>query len=176
MNPAYPIEQIATGAVPGPQLAFARKARELLPDGGDFALEATRDGLLILGRTEADLAEPRRLLRDAFGADVRFSTPGVRLLYADGWQQPIMGFRVVAAPADVRPIEACLARRAAEISDVEVRPDSGVIRGQAPLATLLGYPRALRRLSGGTAHATLWLCHYRPLWSYSSETMACYPG
>ncbi len=172
MNPVYPIEQLATGTPPD----FVRRAYELLAGSDEIAVEAAHDGLRLLAHAEPDLDAPRRRLRDVFGDAVRFAPPDVRLLYAGGWQQPIMGFRIVADPLQFRQVEASLARRAAEIADVELRPGSGVIRGQAPLAALLGYPRTLRRLGGDAAHATLWLSHYRPLWSYASETMACYPG
>lgn len=173
---AHPVEQLAASADPGALTAFVRRAGELLSGKDGIACEPAHDGLLILAQAEDELDEPRRVLRDAFGSGVRFGAPSVRLRYADGWQQPIMGFRVAAAAADLPRIENGLAQRAAEIADIERRDGGAVIRGQAPLASLLGYPRALRRLSAGNAHATFWLSHYEPLWSYSSGTMACYPG
>lgn len=175
-NIAYPIEQRATHEARLPSGAFARTARELLAGVDDIVFDITRDGLTLFALSEEDLAAPRRLLRDAFGSALRFSAPAVRLRYADGWQQPVMGFRIVAAPADIARIERGLTRRGAAIADIERQARNGVIRGQAPLARLLGYPRALHRHHAGTAHATLWLSHYEPLWSYACETMACYPG
>lgn len=173
---AHPVEQLAASTDPGALGAFVRRAGELLSGNDGIAYEPARDGLLILAQAEDELDDPRRVLRDAFGSGVRFGAPSVRLRYADGWQQPIMGFRVAATAADLPRIESGLAQRGAKIADIERRNDDAVVRGQAPLARLLGYPRALRRLSAGRAHATFWLSHYEPLWSYSSETMACYPG
>lgn len=173
-NEAFPIEQLATRVGGGRLIAFARMARDLLPDDEATRFAASNKGLVMLGQTEEDLVAPRRFLRDVFGDRVRFSVPRVRLIYADGWQQPIMGFRVETSPSHLKKVEQSLAIRAAEISDVEVQRRAGVIRGSAPLVDMIGYPRSLRRLSDGTAHATLWLSHYEPLWSYSSETMACF--
>lgn len=176
MNEAYPIEQWVTNAGGGSQAAFARKALDVLPWSEETLFEASTQGLLMLGQTEEDLTVPRRILRDVFGAQLRFSAPHVRLVYADGWQQPIMGFRVEAKPAYLEQVERSLERRAAQIADVERQSRAGVIRGSAPLAGMIGYRRSLDRISAGTGHATLWLSHYEPLWSYSSETMACFAG
>lgn len=174
MSEAFPIEQLVTSAGSGLQIAFARKAIGLLPESTETRFEISNKGLLMLGQTENDLEVPRQFLREVFGGQVRFATPRVRLVYADGWQQPIMGFRVEASPSHLKKVESSLEKRAAEIADVEIMPRAGVIRGRAPLVDLISYPRTLQRLSAGTAHATLWLSHYEPLWSYSTETMACY--
>lgn len=174
MKDTYPIEQLATGTGGGLQIAFARKARDLLPKNDETCFEISNKGLLILGATEDALTRPREILRDTFGAGVRFAAPRVRLVYADGWQQPIMGFRVEAETAHLKEIEHGLKMRSAEISDVELQTRIGIIRGHAPLVGLIGYPRSLHRLSGGRAHAAFWLSHYDPLWSYTNETMACF--
>lgn len=174
MNACFPIEQLVTCTDASQRSQFFPHARSLLAGVDGVSLEPARHGLLLLAQSETVLDEAGRILRDAFGDTLRFSASEVRLHHEDGWQQPIMGFRIVAAPPDVGPISGSLARRSARIDDVEVRSGSGVIRGQAPLTRLLGYPRTLSRLSSGTAHATFWLSHYQPLWSYSSETMACY--
>jgi predicted deacylase len=176
MNAEYPLEQLAMCADGTPQRRFARKAGELLRENEDIVLKITDEGLRIFARLEADLAAQRELLRDAFGASVQFSAPVVRHLLSDDCRHPIMGFRIVTGRAEVKTVEDSLKRRRAAISDIEIQTQGAVIRGQAPLATLMGYPRTLRRLSGGSAHATLWLSHYEPLWTYSRETMACYAG
>lgn len=176
MGDIFPIEQLVTIAGAGRQFAFAHKACDLLPKSEETRFEASGRGLLMLGQTESDLNAPRQFLRDAFGGRVRFAVPRVRLVYADGWQQPIMGFRVETSPSHLKKVESSLEKRAAEIADVEIKACAGVIRGSAPLVDLIGYPRTLHRLSAGTARATLWLSHYEPLWSYSNETMACYAG
>lgn len=43
-----------------------------------------------------------------------------------------------------------------------------------PAEAIRAYTRTLRRLSNDSGHIALWLSHYEPLWSYASETMACY--
>jgi translation elongation factor EF-G len=174
MSAVHPIEQLVTCRGSGSRIAFNRKVCQLLADNEDIVLEAAREGVTILAQSEIDLIAPQRTLRAAFGSAVRFSPPTVRLLYEDGWQQPVMGFRIATPSAHLPQVERSLTRRSAAVFDIEARDGSAVVRGQAALATLLGYPRILRRLTRGTGHATLWLSHFEPLWSYSSETMACY--
>lgn len=176
MNAEYPLEQWVTCTDGTPQRRFARKAGELLRGNEDIALQVTDEGLRLFARLETALAAQREILCDAFGATLRFSAPEVRHLPTDDCQHPIMGFRIVTGHADVKSIEDSLRRRLAAISDIEFQPSGAVIRGEAPLATLMDYPRTLGRLSSGSAHATMWLSRYEPLWSYSRETMACFAG
>jgi len=170
----YPLEQLVTCPKYRTQRIFANKAIDLLPEYEDTVFEATRDGLRILVMTEADLLKPRTFLMEMFGPEVRFATPHIRLAYADGWQEPIMGFRIATEPSYVEPIRKSLSARGASISDIEKRQPTSVIRGEAPLLDLLGFSRTLRKLSRESAEAVVWLSHYQPLWSYSNETMACY--
>lgn len=156
------------------QYRFARRALDLLPDDEEAVFEATHRGLLMSGLTEADFVRPSALLREMFGTALRFSAPRVRLNYDAGWQQPIMGFRVAVTVSGMAPVRRSLEMRGAAIHDIEVRPETAVIRGEAALIDLIGYPRALGRLSRDSAHAIFWLSHYVPLWSYVTETMACH--
>ena len=173
----YPLEQLVTRPKYGTQRVFAKKAVDLLPEYEDIGFELTRNGLLMRGMTESDLAKPREFLMGVFGCAVRFSAPHIRLAYADGWQEPIMGFRIATEPSYVEPIRKGLAIiRGASISDIEKRVPTSVIRGEAPLIDLIGISRTLRQLSNESTQAVLWLSHYQPLWSYSTETMACYQG
>ncbi|MDD3528568.1 MAG: hypothetical protein PHS77_01710 [Gallionellaceae bacterium] len=173
-NEMFPIEQLASWGTGGPQVACARHALDLMPEGETTRLEVSDDGLLMLGQSEDDLIVPRMVLRDIFGSRVRFSAPRVRLMYADGWRQPITGFRVEVDSRHLKHVEHGLRRRTAEIVDVEVRPGAVVIRGSAPLAGMIGYPRSLQRLADNSARVAIWLSHFAPLWPYSTETMACF--
>lgn len=170
----YPLEQLVTCPKYKTQRIFAKQAIDWLPEYEDTVFEATRDGLRILGMTEADLLKPRTFLMEVFGPEVRFTAPHIRLAYADGWQEPVMGFRIATEPSYLEPIRKSLAVRGASISDIEKRQPTSVIRGEAPLLDLLGFSRTLRKLSRESAEAVVWLSHYQPLWSYSNETMACY--
>lgn len=173
----YPIEQLVTWTGRGSQMAFAKRAFDLLPRRDEVLLEISAKGLTILAQTEEDLIQPAEFLTDVFGQSVRFSIPHVRLLYDDGWLQPIMGFRIEVQPvSSLRQVKHSLSTRSAEISNIELQTSAGVIRGEAPLVGLIGYPGSLQRLSKGKARATLWLSHYEPIWSYTNETMACYGG
>jgi hypothetical protein len=170
----YPIEQWASCVDFDRQGVFAWRALDLVPDYEGVIFQATAKGLLMLGQTEADLVDPGQLLRGIFGVGLNLSSPHVRLAYADGWQEPIMGFRVATQPGCMAQVRYSLEKRGARISDVEIGRVAGVIRGTAPLLDLIGYTRTLRRLSNDSGHIALWLSHYEPLWSYASETMACY--
>ncbi|MGE5386386.1 MAG: hypothetical protein ACM3SV_10940 [Betaproteobacteria bacterium] len=175
MSAIHPIGQRVTCLEDPEGADFVRKVRELLVGNEDIALEAaSNEELIILAQSEIDLAGPRGLLRAVFGDAIQFSAPAARLLYSDGWQQPIMGFRIAAPSSILRLIETSLALRGASITDVEVRDSGAVLRGQGPQAALIGYPRILSRLSRGSAHAAFWLSGYQPLWSYSNETATCY--
>lgn len=173
-SPIFPIEQRVTWPSAGAPLALARDARAWLPVKPETRYEVSEAGLRMLGQSEGDLVEPREILQALYGERVRFAPVQVRLIFAGGWFQPIMGFRIEADAAYLSPVTRALEQRAARVSDIEWRPRRSILRGEAPLSGLIGYPCSLKRLSGGTAHATLWLSHYEPIWAYSPETMACY--
>lgn len=176
MGNLFPIEQLVTCDGYWSQIAFGRKACDLLPESIETLFMPSNRGLLMLGKSEGDFTKPYQFLREVFGSCVHFSMPRVRLVYAGGWQQPIMGFRIEANSSQIRQVERSLELRAARFSDMEIHERMSIIRGEAPLEGLIGYHRSLQRLAGATAHAILWLSHYEPLRSYPSETMACYAG
>lgn len=170
----YPLEQLVTCSGFRQQGTFAQKAFDLLPAFPDMACEITRKGLLLLGETEADFVKPREFLSETFGSGVRFTAPQIRLAYDSGWQEPVMGFRIVIDSRHLEAIRQTLLTRGASIGDIETRAATSVIRGEASLLDLIGISKTLHRLSNESAQAVLWFSHYQPIWSYATETMACY--
>ncbi|HMN47136.1 MAG TPA: hypothetical protein PKE27_21340 [Povalibacter sp.] len=166
MSARFPIERSCTHQAERFQLAFARRALELMPRDEATAFRSGADGLTIAAETEMALQRPVRLLEEVYGAAVRISPPKVRYRgcrQSDRIEQPIMGLRILCAPVNFEPIREDLRRRGASILDAEVNRRFGIVRACAPLAQLLGYPDALDRITGGRDHLVMWLSHYERL-------------
>ncbi|KAL6448844.1 hypothetical protein ACFW04_000530 [Cataglyphis niger] len=75
--------------------------------------------------------------------------------------EPIMQLEIIA-PEEYSPIiNADLARRRAEIQQIDMRGNNKVIRILAPLSELLGYSTALRIITSGRATFSLEFSHYQ---------------
>ncbi len=164
MHPRFPIECTCSHRAERFQLAFARRALDLVPRAEDTAYEADARGLLVRAETEPALERPVRVLREIFGDELRVGPPTVRY-HHDGetLEEPHMGVRVLCAPAHFRVVVADLEARNAKVLDAEVNEQFGVIRATAPLAALIGYPRRLAELTAERARYTMWLSHYAPV-------------
>ena len=156
----YPIERCCTHRSERFQLAFARKAAELLPHDDCTAIEPGPSGLLIAAESEIALERPLRRLKEAYGDMVRIGPPTVRYRHGDRVEQPIMGLRVLCSPDHYETVREDLRMRRAVILDAEVNRRFGIVRACAPLATLLGYPDALARITSGRGQLVMWLSHY----------------
>ncbi|XP_029673570.1 ribosome-releasing factor 2, mitochondrial isoform X2 [Formica exsecta] len=87
--------------------------------------------------------------------------------------EPIMQLEIVA-PEEYSPsINADLARRRAEIQQIDMRGNNKVIRTLAPLSELLGYSTALRIITSGSATFSLEFSHYQ-LMTAAVEDKAIY--
>lgn len=159
----FPVERCCTHRSERFQLAFARKAVELLPHDGSTAFEPGPSGLLIAAECEIALERPVRRLKEAYGDMVRIGPPRVRYRHADRVEQPIMGLRVLCSPDHYDAVRQDLRMRRALIMDTEVNRRFGIVRACAPLAMLLGYPDALARITGGRGQLVMWLSHYEEL-------------
>jgi predicted membrane GTPase involved in stress response len=132
----------------------------LMPDMKDVALEATREGLRILGTSEIALAKPGDVIRQIHADDVRIGKPAVRLLYDGTVREPVMWIRTAVPYDNAETIVQELIGRGATIEEVDWLPTQPVVRARAPLRLLLGYPQTLDTLSGGKAELDMWLSHY----------------
>jgi hypothetical protein len=159
----YPIERCCTHRSERFQLAFARKAVEVLPNEDSTAFEPGPGGLLIAAESEIALERPLRRLKEAYGDMVRIGPPKIRYRHGDRVEQPFMGLRVLCSPEHYEAVREDLRLRRAAIMDAEVTSRFGIVRACAPLATLLGYPDALARITGGRGQLVMWLSHYEQL-------------
>lgn|SRR5690606_5386101 len=144
-------------------LAFARKAMEVLRPGKELLIEPSPRGLTLLAETEMALERPIEVLRDVYGSDVRVGPPTVRYHHGAQVEEPYMGLRIRCAPQHFEALRRDLARRGAKLMDTEINRLYGVIRATAPLATLVGYPAHVKKATAGTAQLVMWLSHYEPI-------------
>jgi predicted membrane GTPase involved in stress response len=158
----YPIEQVARNARTRFQLGFARAALDIMPEMEDVMLEATQEGLKILGRHEIALTKPGEIICQLYPEDVELKSPRVRSFYYGSMHEPIMWVRVSLDDRYCEDAVQDLVRRNAAIEEVDWLSQP-VIRARASLRRLLGYPQALATLSNNTADLRTWLSHYAPV-------------
>ena len=94
MHLHLPIEQLVQRVGSAFQFGFATEAKELLPEGEEFLLNASHRGLHVLARNEEALALPRDVLLDVYGPSLRIDAPRVRLIEGVQLQEPIMHVRI----------------------------------------------------------------------------------
>lgn len=144
-------------------LAFARKAIEVLRPGKELVLEPSHRGLTLLAETEMALEQPIATLRDVYGNDVRVGPITVRYHQGQQVEEPHMGLRIRCAPQHFNALRGDLLARGAALVDAEVSRLCGVLRATAALPTLVGYPAFVRNKTDGTAQLVMWLSHYEPV-------------
>jgi predicted membrane GTPase involved in stress response len=160
MHLELPLEQLAKRRGAAFQFAFATEAKELMPEPDGCALTASHKGLHVLAENEDALLRPVEVLREVYGASLELEPPRVRLIEGVQVKQPIMHVRV-SMYADFREaVRTLLSRRGARLLEEYVRSTHCVLRCQAPLADLLGFPAELRQLTAGTAKHWIVLSHY----------------
>lgn len=144
-------------------LAFARKAMEVLRPGKELVLEPSHRGLTLLAETEMALEQPIATLRDVYGNDVRVGPITVRYHQGQQVEEPHMGLRIRCQPRHFNALRGDLLVRGASLADAEVNRLFGVLRATAPLSALVGYPAHIRRVTDETAQLVMWLSHYEPV-------------
>ncbi len=164
MSHHYPIEQLARSAQTRFQTGFARMTMQLMPVFEDATVEATVHGLKILGANEMALTAPGRVIREIYAHEVLLEEPQVRWhYYAGRLREPVMHVRTSVDSEHAEVVIQDLVARGATIASVDWLHNPGVVRAQAPLQNLLGYPQVLAELSKGTANLKMWLSHYAPV-------------
>jgi predicted membrane GTPase involved in stress response len=160
----FPIELCCAHRSEQLQLEFARKAIEILPKDSSTTFAPEPRGLVIAAETEMALERPVRRLADVYGDMVRIGPPTVRYRHeGERIEQPIMGLRVLCPPECYEPIREDLRLRRAAIMDAEVNRRFGIVRANAPLAALIGYPDRMAALTRGRGQLVMWLSHYEEL-------------
>lgn len=136
---------------------------ECLPNDAGASYASDVRGLVIAGETEMALERPVRRLVDLYGEMVRIGPLTVRYRHCDGLEQPVMGLRVLCPPTCFERIREDLRQRRAAIMDAEVNGSFGIVRANAPLAILLGYPDRIATMTAGKGRLVMWLSHYETL-------------
>lgn len=144
-------------------LAFARKAMEIVQPGKELAMEPSSRGLTLLAETEMALERPIATLREVYGEEVRIGAPTVRYHEGARIEEPHMGLRIRCDPQHFDALHGDLFHRKAHVVDAEINRLCGVVRASAPMSRLLGYPQHVREVTDGTAQLVMWLSHYEPL-------------
>ena len=155
-----PLEQLAKRRGAAFQFALATEAKELMPRADDFAVSASHKGLHVLAQNGESLARPVQVLREVYGSTLVMEPPKVRLIEGVQLKEPIMHMRI-SMYADFREVvKNALRRRGATLSEQYLRSTYCILRYEAPLADLLGFPAELSRLTVGTAKHWIALSHY----------------
>ena len=160
MHLHLPIEQLVQRVGTAFQFGFATEAKELLPEGEEFLLNASHRGLHVLARNEEALALPRDVLLDVYGPSLRIDAPRVRLIEGVQLQEPIMHVRISLPTQYRESVKRAMRRRGAGAREEYARATHCVLRYEAPLADLLGLPAELRQLTEGRAKQSVALSHY----------------
>jgi predicted membrane GTPase involved in stress response len=145
------------------QLAFAQAAMEIVPKDESTAFEPSRNGLTLLAETELSLERPLARLREVYGDALQVDSPLVRYKRGERLEEPYMGLRVLCAPQHFEAIRRDLSTRRANLLDTEVNVRFAVIRAEAPLALLVGYPAKFDSLTQGRGQLAMWLSHFAPV-------------
>jgi hypothetical protein len=155
-----PLEQLVKRRGMAFQFAFATEAKELMPAGDDFAATASHKGLHVLARDEEGLVRPVLVLREVYGESLELAPPRVRLIKGVQVKEPIMHLRISMYTELRATVKGALRARGATLTEEYVRSTYCVLRYEARLADLLGFPAELRRLSAGSARHWIALSHY----------------
>ena len=156
----YPLESLARRRATTSQLDFARAARRILVDSDEAMFEAHEHGLAIFTANEDALTAPAKVLREVYGDFVELRRPRVRVIPGNPPQQPVMHARITARGEFSLRIRAELRRRGALLLEHCSRGSIDVIRAEAPLASLLGFPARLGEITGGSAAHAIRLVRY----------------
>lgn len=160
MHLDLPLEQLVKRRGMAFQFAFATEAKELMPSGDNFAVTASHKGLHVLATDEDGLARPVLVLRQVYGESLELAPPRVRLIEGVQVKEPIMHLRISMYAEFRAAVKSALRGRRATLTEEYLRPRHCVLRYEARLADLLGFPAELRRLTAGSAKHWIALSHY----------------
>ena len=134
-----------------------------MADTEDVRFVASEHGLKILAADEDTLTSVAQVLRELYGDFVEVHPPSVRLLPGQPAQQPVMSVRISTRRDFSGEVRAELRGRGTTIVEESSRSRRFIVRGEAPLAHLLGLPQQLAMLTDGTAVHWIRLSQYAPL-------------
>ncbi len=159
-----PLESLVCTVEHAFQRAFAHEAVRTLgapPTGVAYEIGLT--GLRIYAGNEMVLTRALDQVRADFGERVRIDPPRVRYRVGKRVEEPVMDLLVHTPEACAEAVRADLHTRGADMVDVSLEPTLAIVRAQAALQALMGYPDWLTGATGHTAKLSMWLSHYRPV-------------
>jgi hypothetical protein len=159
----YPLETLARKRGTRSQAEFAAEAKRVLRDTDDVLFEPMDRGLAIFAANEDAIDEPVRILGEVYADEVVVRPPVVRLMPGEPAQQPIMYVRIRTRREHIGVVMQKLRERGVSIAEETIRAREVIIRGEAPLAHLLGLPAELAELTDGSASHLIRLTHYAPM-------------
>jgi elongation factor G-like protein len=159
----YPLEILARKRDVRSQLEFAHEARRAFDDTDDAIFEPLDHGLAILAANEDALVMPTGVLRELYGDTVQVRRPAVRYLAGEPLQEPVMQVSVRVRREHAAVILEELRLRAVELAEECVRDRAFLVRGEAPMARLIGLPARLHAVTGGSAVHSIRLVRYAPV-------------
>lgn len=164
MQRVYVLEQSFTNAAEAVWPDVVSDVSAWLDDLDGLRCQAAGEELLLYGISEPMLGAARAVLRAHCGDDLQFGP--VRVRYAGfPLREPVMDLFVNVAASFGEAIRRELRRRRARILFTTVGETSWLIRAQASMARLLGFPAALRSLAGDRADHWITFDHWWPLGS-----------
>ncbi len=163
METRFPLEQKVRNPAETFQLAFARGALQLIEESAELRPQASHEGLVMLGSDEACLEGAVEILLARYGHSLVIDRPRVRYIGDETLREPIMALHVNIPLRYCGIVRRDLKARGAGIVEMAIRFRLCAIEAQAPLAELLGYAKALDRLTNGTGDHSMRLLRYAPL-------------
>jgi hypothetical protein len=160
MHLDMPIEQVVRRTDTRFQLGFATEARERLHESEEFALQSSKNGLVVLGRNEEALEPPVKALRELYGPRLEVAPPKVRLISGVQVKQPIMHVRISLEARFLDSVALAMLARGATPTEQYVRGRHCVLRYESPLVEVLGLGAELALITEGTAKHWVALSHY----------------
>ena len=159
----YPLETLARKRGARSQIEFAQDARRVLRDTDDVLFEAMDRGLVIFAANEDAIDASVQVLEETYAGKVEVRRPVVRLMRGEPMQQPMMYVSVTARREHAGIVVQKLRARGVVIAEEMLRRREVVVRGEAPLACLLGLPAELAQATDGCASHVIRLTHYAPV-------------
>ncbi len=159
----YPLEALARKRGTRSQIEFAQDAKRMLRDTDDALFEAMDRGLVIFAANEDAIQASAQVLEENYAGSVEVRRPVVRLMRGEPVQEPMMYVSVTARREHAGIVAQKLRARGVSIAEETLRRREVVVRGEAPLACLLGLPAELAQATDGSASHVIRLTHYAPV-------------
>ncbi len=121
---------------------------------------------------EKVLKEARGRIQQAHANAVLFEPPAVCTWVDEGRgveMEPLMSIRLNARRVHHQMLVDELRSRDARLQEVELQKHHAVIRGEAPLAAILGLEDAVMEATGDTTLVVIWLARYQPVGAWNGQ-------